>query len=73
MSFLVSVAVGVTATLLAGLIAATARELLAVAETVDDNRERSQTNREALREVIKQTDAELEADPITGLKDSQQD
>jgi len=70
---LASAVAGTLAAVTASLLAFAARELLHVAETVDANRERSQTNREALRAFIEQTDADLDTDPITGFSNTEED
>lgn len=60
--------VGTLTACTASALAFSARELLQVAETAEKNRERSQTNRAAVRSIIENTDTDLEADPITGLQ-----
>jgi hypothetical protein len=57
-----------TATVAVTAVAYLARQAVTMWRITHENRARSVTNRQALREVIQETDVELDADPLAGLR-----
>jgi hypothetical protein len=57
-----------TATVAVTAAAYLARQAVTMWQITHENRARSVTNRQALREVIQETDVDLDADPLAGLR-----
>ena len=62
--------VTVAATITSGAAVYTAKKAQDIAGRVQENEQRSQTNRRALRAVIQDDSVDVDADPITGLQES---
>lgn len=61
--------VTVAATITSGAAVYTAKKARDIAGRVQENEQRSQTNRRALRAVIQDDSVDIDADPITGLRE----
>ena len=61
--------VTVAATITASAAVYTAKVAHNIGETVNNNKQRSETNRRAVRAIIEDDTIEVDADPLTGLQE----